>query len=391
MQQYSTIFQTLECPFAWLDYNALDQNIDFVKQQCGTKSIRIATKSIRSVEILRYLQQQLDKQCGFMTFTAAETVYLLQQGFDNLLLGYPVVERQAIVALAHYVKQQKNITFMVDSREHLQLLAQIADEVQTQLSICIDINVSTDFKVLYFGTKRSPITSLLKLKQFVTDIDMFPQLTVVGCMAYDAQIAGVTDNTTEMFGLKSSLIRQLKKQSLTKISTFRQLAVEFLQQHYTLQFVNAGGTGSMSLMQQEPDVTEITVGSAFFAPALFQHYTALTLAPAVGFALRVTRKFAPNMIVCHGGGYLASGTADKSRYPVFLEPQHYRFLATEGAGEVQTPIVVTGRQHHIGDVIYLQHAKAGELGERFALLHTTKDGHYTGSITTYRGDQQCFL
>lgn len=147
----------------------------------------------------------------------------------------------------------------------------------------------------------------------------------------------------------------------------------------------------MKIMSAARDITEITVGSAFFAPALFDHYESLQLKPAAGFALRVTRKFDDQLIVCHGGGYIASGAVGKDRLPVFLEDGHYELTSLEGAGEVQTPIVVKSRTHQIGDTIYFRHAKAGELCERFRVLHTSRNGQYAGPFQTYRGDGQCFL
>ena len=37
----------IEHPYAWLDLNALDSNIQFVNSTCKTKPVRITTKSIR--------------------------------------------------------------------------------------------------------------------------------------------------------------------------------------------------------------------------------------------------------------------------------------------------------------------------------------------------------
>lgn len=391
MTKYDAIFTAIERPFAWLDYDALDHNIQFVKNSCGEKHIRIATKSVRSVAALKYIQQQLPNCSGFMTFTASETVFLLEQGLDHLLIGYPVHEEEAIKKLTTFVKQGKNITFMVDHVQQVELLHQIAASENVQISICIDINVSTDYKVLYFGTKRSPIHSMDALRQFTEAIKHYTGVVVTSCMAYDAQIAGVTDQTNDFFGLKSVVIRQLKKNSLQKFTAFRDQAIDYLQKMYNLQFINAGGSGSMQIMRETPSITEITVGSAFFAPGLFSQYASLQLQSAAGFALRVTRQFSDDVFVCHGGGYIASGAPGKDRLPVFLEPEHYAFSSLEGAGEVQTPIIVKNRQHKIGDSIYLRHAKAGELCERFRVLHTTRSGKYTGAIQTYRGEDQCFL
>lgn len=380
----------IRCPFAWLNIEALDHNIAYVAQACGTKRIRIATKSIRSVTALRYIAQKLPNVCGFMTFTAAETLYLLEQGFDDLLLGYPVVEPQDMQQIATYIKAGKNVTFMVDCVAHVQQLEQIGAALHVSIPVCIDVNISTDLKVLYFGTKRSPITTKLQLQQLLRDVDACAHVHITGMMAYDAQIAGVTDQTPAMFGATSSVIRQLKKRAQPKLTALRTQFIHTLTQYAPLQFINGGGTGSMTSCAADPYMTEITVGSAFFAPALFSQYAQLQLHPAAGFALRITRQFDAHTFVCHGGGYVASGAIGPDRLPQFVEPHMYRFLPLEGAGEVQTPIT-SKRPHHIGDIIYFRHAKAGELCERFQTLHVMQGNDVIDEWTTYRGDGQCFL
>lgn len=326
-----------------------------------------------------------------MTFTASETTYLLEQDFDNLLIGYPVFEYQSIVNIAQHVKKGANVTFMVDDIAQVALLQKIAKEHSIFIRVCIDLNMSTDYRLLYFGTKRSPISTIKKLDQFLSSLKTYSNIMVQGVMGYDAQIAGVADFTKDLLGLKGTIIRRLKNHSLPQLTRYRQQAVAHIKHYHDLQFVNAGGSGSMKIMSAARDITEITVGSAFFAPALFDHYESLQLKPAAGFALRVTRKFDDQLIVCHGGGYIASGAVGKDRLPVFLEDGHYELTSLEGAGEVQTPIVVKSRTHQIGDTIYFRHAKAGELCERFRVLHTSRNGQYAGPFQTYRGDGQCFL
>jgi len=391
MDHFDTVFSSIERPFAWLDFDALDQNIDFVNKASGQKQIRIATKSIRSVEVLKYIKQHLERCSGFMTFTARETLYLLEKGFNHLLIGYPVYEEQAISEIASFVKAGKDITFMIDHIEQAFLLQKIAEISGIHFQICIDLNMSSDYHVLYFGTKRSPISTIEKLQSFLEQLRPLTNLRIHAAMGYDAQIAGVADVSAEFFGLKGKLIRLLKRHSKKGVTRFRQDGVKVISKNHQLAFVNAGGSGSMKYCCTQDDVTEITVGSAFFAPALFDGYDDLKLAPAAGFALRITREFSDHIFVCHGGGYIASGAIGKDRLPAFLEPQYYSFTPLEGAGEVQTPIVVKNRSQRIGDTIYFRHAKAGELCERFNELHTTRSGTYTGSIRTYRGDGQCFL
>ncbi|WP_155593999.1 amino acid deaminase/aldolase [Lysinibacillus cavernae] len=383
-------FCDLERPFAWLDLDALDKNIQTVQDACGEKQIRIATKSIRSVEVLRYVQKKLTNVVGFMTFTAPETIFLLQQQFDDLLLGYPVMEEAAIRQLLHFVKEGKTVTFMVDRQEHIQLLTKIGEEIGVRVPICIDINVSNDFKVLYFGTKRSSLYSLETLTPFLQSIQNNPSIEVVGAMGYEAQIAGVGNRPAN--AIKGRFIEAMQVQAKKQVTQFRRLAIAHIKAYFpNLRFVNGGGSGSMTYTTQQKEVTEITVGSAFYAPALFDQFSHLQLEKAAGFALSVTRMPENNLVVCHGGGYTASGAVGTDRLPVFYEPTTFAYLSLEGAGEVQTPIKVKGKKVNIGDTIYFRHAKAGELCERFQVLHGIRGDKYVGPYTTYRGDGQCFL
>jgi D-serine deaminase-like pyridoxal phosphate-dependent protein len=93
-----------------------------------------------------------------------------------------------------------------------------------------------------------------------------------------------------------------------------------------------------------------------------------------------------------GGGYLASGVADRSRMPQPFLPAGLRFDAKEGAGEVQTPLLGAAADHlRIGDRVYFRHAKAGELCERFAELHLIDGSRVTATVPTYRGEGRTFL
>ncbi|MFJ8088936.1 amino acid deaminase/aldolase [Lysinibacillus sp. NPDC095746] len=388
--RFNHAFHELERPFAWLDLDALDHNISTVHNACGQKNIRIATKSVRSVEILRYLQKNVPNVTGLMTFTAAETIFLLQQHFDDLLIGYPVMEVAAVRQLLRFVKAGKTVTFMVDKREHVRFLAELGQQLGVRVQVCIDINVSNDFKLLYFGTKRSSLHSLESLTPFLDYIKNREFIKVVGAMGYEAQIAGVGNRPVN--AVKGKFIEVMQLQAKKQVTQFRRLAIAHIKAYFpSLHFVNGGGSGSMAYTAQQKEITEITVGSAFYAPALFDQFTHLQLEKAAGFALSVTRKPERNIVVCHGGGYTASGAISADRLPVFYEPTFFSYLSLEGAGEVQTPVKVTRKTVNIGDTLYFRHAKAGELCERFQELHGIRGDKYVGAYTTYRGDGQCFL
>jgi D-serine deaminase-like pyridoxal phosphate-dependent protein len=98
------------------------------------------------------------------------------------------------------------------------------------------------------------------------------------------------------------------------------------------------------------------------------------------------------VVTALGGGYLASGAGDAGRLPVPWLPPGLELDAEEGAGEVQTPLLGTGAAGlALGDRVYMRHAKAGELCERFDALHLLSGGAIVDVVPTYRGDGRAFL
>jgi len=138
-------------------------------------------------------------------------------------------------------------------------------------------------------------------------------------------------------------------------------------------------------------VTEIGAGSGLYHPALFDGYRGFGGRPAALFALPVVRKPGPGVVTALGGGYLASGPADSGRLPRPYLPAGLRLDRNEGAGEVQTPLLGrAARGLRIGDKVWLRHAKAGELCERFAELHLIEGDRIVSAVATYRGEGKTF-
>jgi D-serine deaminase-like pyridoxal phosphate-dependent protein len=110
------------------------------------------------------------------------------------------------------------------------------------------------------------------------------------------------------------------------------------------------------------------------------------------FALPVVRRPAAGVATVLGGGYVASGPADRGRLPRPHLPAGLSLDRQEGAGEVQTPLLGAraDRLAH-GGRVYMRHAKAGELCERFASLHLVRGEAVVAEVPTYRGEGRCFL
>src|SRR5690606_35978811 len=165
-----------------------------------------------------------------------------------------------------------------------------------------------------------------------------------------------------------------------------------VRRHADLEFVNGGGTGSVEKTARDAAVTEIAAGSGLFHPRLFDGYRSFRGRPAALFALPVVRRPGPDVVTVLGGGYPASGPPGADRLPQPYLPAGLRYHPHEGAGEVQTPLIgPAARELRVGDRVWFRHAKAGELCERFDVLHLVAGDRLVGEAPTYRGEGRAFL
>jgi D-serine deaminase-like pyridoxal phosphate-dependent protein len=265
--------------------------------------------------------------------------------------------------------------------------------------VCIDIDAGWRALGgrLRVGAKRSPLHSAREAAGLARAILERQGLRLVGIMAYEAQIAGVGD-TPPGNPLRGRAIRLVQERSARELAGRRAAIVMAVERVLAdagapaLEFVNGGGTGSLERTAAEPLVTEVAAGSGLYGPTLFDAYSAFTPRPAAMFALPIVRRPGPGVVTALGGGYLASGSGDGARLPSPHLPSGLRLDGQEGAGEVQTPLLGAAADDlAIGDRVYMRHAKAGELSERFLSLHLLEGERIVDEVPTYRGEGQCFL
>ncbi len=395
MRDYSYFRQALEgvpLPAAFIDLDALDANIDAILKASGNIPIRVASKSIRCSHVLRTILSRSPQFCGVMSFTLREALFLAGNGFDDILVGYPSTNRSDIAAIVEANRNGKIILPMVDCRQHLELIHQEAQRLGVVQPICVDIDMSSKFPMLHFGVRRSPIDSLEAFKRFLESLNQFPSLSLEAIMGYEAQIAGVGDRNPAS-KLSNPIIRQLKFRSIREFTQRRQDIVRWAKDSgHKIRIVNGGGTGSLATTIGDSSITEVTVGSGFYSPGLFDHYDSFRYQPAAGFALEIVRQPSARVFTALGGGYIASGSAGWDKQPVPYLPGGLKLLANEGAGEVQTPFTYNGTVPlTIGDPVFFRHAKAGELFERFQQIQLIRNGHVVETVPTYRGEGLCFL
>jgi D-serine deaminase-like pyridoxal phosphate-dependent protein len=379
-------------PLAYVDLDRFDQNADLLAALAGGKPVRLATKSVRCVALLRRALARSPAFRGLMSYSIPEAAHLCRSGFDDVLVGYPSAQKAELRAAAELCRAGKSLCLMVDCDEHVALAAEAAQSSGVVLPVCIDLDVSTDYRLIYFGARRSPVRTADQAVALARAILARPTLRLEGLMGYEAQLAGVPDQVPGARAY-SAAVRLLKRDSRRRLFRRRQQAVLQLRGLApTIRFVNAGGTGSLAASRQDASVTELTSGSGLLAPWLFDKYRGLRLGAAAGFALSIARIPERGVYTCHGGGYVASGAPGLDRLPLPYLPEGATLLATEAAGEVQTPVRYRGPTPlALGEPIFFRHAKAGELCEHFRTLHLISAGRVVEVVPTYRGEGQCFL
>ena len=391
-ERYETAFAGVDPPFAFVDLDAMWANADDLLRRAAGKPVRVATKSVRCRPLIRSV---LDWNMGFrglMTFTLAETLWLADHGFEDMLLAYPTSDRAAIAALAR-MDVERPPALVIDSTDHLDLIDSAAGERAGRVRVCIEVDVG--FRLgrgrVRIGPRRSPVRSPQQAATLAREVAARPGFELAGLMAYEGHIAGLGDRPRGR-RLRGAAIRAMQRASARDIRERRAEVVAAVSAVSPVELVNGGGTGSLHTTAAEPAVTEVTAGSGLYAPGLFDDYRAFSPRPAAMFALPVARRPSPGVATALGGGYLASGPADRDRLPRPHLPQGLRLDPFEGAGEVQTPLRGPAADRlRPGDRVYLRHAKAGELCERFARLYLVSGEEIVGEVPTYRGEGRCFL
>lgn len=388
---YYNLFHQLEKPFAFVNLDAFDENLQSLVSRSNQKAIRVATKSIRCTDLFKRIFEKATIN-RWMCFTMEEAVHLSQQGFDDLLVAYPSVQEKYVKQVCEAIKNGKHIILMTDTLFHLEKLNEFAQQENVVLPICADVDVSYDLLGIHFGVYRSSLNSKEKMEAYFSSVKNYPNLKLDGVMTYDAQIAGVGDNQNGKAAFNQA-IRFLKKKSIPKIQQRRKEVLDILRKYdLSIRFFNGGGTGSLESTAFDNSVSEVTFGSGLYQSTLFDQYTNFSHKPAAGFVLEICRNPQQNIYTCLGGGYIASGSAGNEKLPSVVFPEQAKLVKDEGAGEVQTPLVC---KHELDlekhNFAIFRHAKAGELCERFNELHLLSKGKLVEKVKTYRGEGKCFL
>jgi D-serine deaminase-like pyridoxal phosphate-dependent protein len=393
--RYDQATADLDPPFALVDLAAFDSNARDLVRRSGGVPIRVVSKSLRCRHLIERALAQPGYR-GVMCYSLAEAIWLHSIGLsDDLLVAYPTADRSALRALAADDAARQHITVTIDSAGHLDFIDATIGPGHPQIRVCLDLDMSwrplTRGPVVQIGTWRSPLRSPAEAALFAETVLKRPGFSLVGVLGYEGQIAGLGDAPPGR-PVRAALVQAMQARSSAELNERRTEVVRRIRAIAPLEFVNGGGTGSLESTSADKSVTELAAGSGLVGPTLFDAYAKFHPQPALLYALPVVRRPKAGVATVFSGGYVASGTGTPDRLPSPFWPAGLRLTKTEGAGEVQTPVLGTAADGlRIGDRVWMRHAKGGELAERLTRYHLISPGEPEAvSVPTYRGDGQCF-
>ncbi|MEV4514968.1 amino acid deaminase/aldolase [Dactylosporangium sp. NPDC049525] len=392
--RYDHATADLDPPFAIVDLDGFDANSAAMVGRAAGKSLRMPSKSVRVRALIDRALAQPGWH-GVMAFTLPEAIWLAGHGTSgDILVAYPTADRAALHRLATDEKLAATVTVMIDSTAQLDLIDAVvpAGERAGAVRVCIDLDASwRPARGVHIGVRRSPVHSAGQAGELAAAIAGRAGFRLVGLMSYEAQIAGLGDAPPGR-PVRGALIRMIQSRSFPELLARRAAVVAEVRRHADLEFVNGGGTGSVQATAQDPAVTEVAAGSGLFGPWLFDGYRRWRPQPAAFFAMSVVRRPNPQVATVLGGGWIASGETSPTRQPLPWLPEGLQLIGTEGAGEVQTPLVGPGAAGlRLGERVYFRHAKAGELCEHVNEVHLVSGDTIVDVVPTYRGEGKVFL
>ncbi len=378
----------LPAPVAVIDREALRHNALDMLVRAGGLPIRVASKSVRVRAVLDAVLA-LPGYRGILAFTLPEALWLAET-HDDIVVGYPTVDRIALAELFASEEAASRITLMVDDPAQLDLIDSVASAgSRPEIRVAIDADASLRSAALgHIGVRRSALFTAGEVASFARLIVRRPGFRLVGLQMYEAQIAGQGDDA----GRDAPVIRLMQARSRAELRERRAAIVDALTTVAPLEFLNGGGTGSLEFTGSDESLTEASAGSGLLGGHLFDGYRSFRPAPAAAFAFDVVRRPAADIATVLGGGWIASGPPIASRQPLPVWPEGLKTLPREAAGEVQTPLQGrAARALGLGDRVWFRHSKSGEPAERIELYHLVSGDEVIDELPTYRGEGKAFL
>ncbi|MEM9177889.1 MAG: alanine racemase, partial [Myxococcota bacterium] len=256
-----------------LDLDAMDRNIDRVRDDLAGRDYRIVAKSLPGEALLSHVMARSGSS-RLMVFHGrfAEAIARRHPRAD-LLFGKPMPAAVADAFLraehAEGFEAAKRVQWLIDSPERFRQYRELADAHRVSLRLNFEIDVG-----LHRGGFRDPA----ELARLVREIERAPRLGLGGLMGYDPHVAKLP----EAFGLRAREFERV----VDRYRAFRSV----LPPGAPERVLNNAGSPTHRLRQDVDGVAgEVSVGSALVKPTDFDLDTLPEHEPALFIATPVLK------------------------------------------------------------------------------------------------------
>ena len=264
-----------------IDLDRLDSNVHFVRKKLGPNyKLRLVTKSLPSLELLRYLMDKANTN-RLMVFSEpyiGEILDTFNADSLDLLLGKPL-PADALPRLSVH-KGWNTINWLVDTKERLNEYLAFAKKDSAHLRLSLEIDVG-----LHSG-------GFATIQEFTEAIEIIQQnsqyLELTGLMGYDGHVPYVP------FYINKE--RSIEKAFANVQKLYGQF-VDEVKKHYDAKAIsamtfNSGGSHTYFRYAdyKGTPVNDIAMGSGFLAPQQFEDVIELGHQPALFLTSPVIKK-----------------------------------------------------------------------------------------------------
>jgi D-serine deaminase-like pyridoxal phosphate-dependent protein len=372
--------QAISLPTVILDLDRIDHNLaEIVARLSPSVGYRIVTKSLPSIELLKYVMAQTGSN-RLMAFHAPFLHQIVGEIPDaQILMGKPLLaasvgEFFSTIAESDRVAVSDRVEWLVDTPVRLQQYQALARKLGFTLSINIEIDV---------GLKRGGAQDKEALAELLGLLAAHPEQTrLTGFMGYDAHVPFAPP----LF----SSVAQSFQETMDIYSDY----VAFGESQFPELFAgdltfNSGGSKTYHLFNRVTAVNDVAAGSAVVKPATFDglttHKPALFIAapvlkklpgiqlPFLGVLAGVMQWWNPNMrtsLYLYGGGWAADIVSPPG---VFLnkmaaDPPNQNLLPNQSLYHVSQNSTL-----NIGDFVYFQ-PQQGDAMSQFERILVMRGG-----------------
>ena len=204
-------------PTVVVDLDAFDANAADLVRRAGGKPVRVASKSLRVPALLRRALSRPGFH-GVLAYTLREALWLCEQGVsDDLVLGYPTVDRAALARLTADERAAAAVTLMVDDPVQLDLVDAVRPRGGPDVRVAVDIDAGLWIGRAHVGPKRSPLHDVAQVADLARQVATRPGFVLVGAMTYEGQVAGVPDHAPG-HRARSLAVRRVKSASVHQLA-----------------------------------------------------------------------------------------------------------------------------------------------------------------------------